>query len=31
MDEEAIEQLNAVRYERTNGRAGYRNGTKKGN
>ena len=29
MDEEAIEQLNAVRYERTNGRTGYRNGYKK--
>ncbi len=29
MDEEAIEQLNAVRYERNNKRTGYRNGTKK--
>ena len=29
MDEEAIEQLNAVRYERNNKRTGYRNGAKK--
>ena len=29
MDEEAIEQLKAERYERTDGRTGYRNGTKK--
>ena len=29
MDEEAIEQLKAGRYERTDGRTGYRNGTKK--
>ncbi len=29
MDEEAIEQLKAERYERTDGRIGYRNGTKK--
>ena len=29
MDEEAIEQLNADVYERTDGRTGYRNGTKK--
>ena len=29
MDEEAIEQLKAGRYERTDGRIGYRNGTKK--
>ncbi len=29
MDEEAIEQLNAVRYERNNKRTGYRNGYKK--
>ncbi|MCL4453634.1 MAG: IS256 family transposase [Candidatus Thermoplasmatota archaeon] len=29
MDEEAVEQLNAVRYERNNNRKGYRNGTKK--
>ena len=29
MNEEAIEQLNAESYERTDGRTGYRNGTKK--
>ena len=29
IDEDAIEQLNAVRYERNNKRTGYRNGTKK--
>ena len=29
MDEEAIEQLKAERYERNNDRTGYRNGTKK--
>ena len=29
MDEEAIEQLKAERYERNDNRTGYRNGTKK--
>ena len=29
MNEELIEQLNAEFYERTDGRTGYRNGTKK--
>ncbi|WMT50854.1 MAG: transposase [Ferroplasma sp.] len=29
MDQEAIEQLNADKYERNNKRTGYRNGTKK--